>query len=62
MYLYAQDMVTSSSLYYTPKTAAAEIARPGSEWRWMGVCGWVRGCMEGLRPTEAGSRGIDWLC
>jgi hypothetical protein len=25
------------------------------------VCGWVR-CMEGLRPTEAGSRGIDWLC
>lgn len=61
MYLYAQDMVTSSSLYYTPNTAAAEIARPGSEWRWMvrvGVCG----CMEGLRPTEAGSRGIDWLC
>lgn len=42
-YSYAQDMVTSSSLYYTPKTAAAEIARPGSEWRWMGVCGWVHG-------------------
>lgn len=41
-YSYAQDMVTSSSLYYTPKTTAAEIARPGSEWRWMGwVCGWV---------------------
>jgi hypothetical protein len=26
--------------------------------------GWacVGGCMEGLRPTEPGSRGIDWLC
>ena len=52
-----------SSLFYMPKTTEAEIAaRPGFRVEVDVMCGRVGVCVLGLRPTKAGSRGIDWLC